>query len=368
MRYFSKLFLCPVTIALLFFTNVAHGAPIYLADNVSSPKGGGKPHGSSIVELENGDLLATWFSTEDETSRDTNIYGANWNRETGKWSVPRVIVGAGYAKSIGNTTLFRDDDGIIWLFFAAVQIGGWSGAMVDYVQSHDGGKTWGDGKRFVGWPGNLPRNIPIKIGDHEALVPLFIDFWYEVGLTGSYTAKIKYKDGEVLSKEYASLEGADPIQPTIVKLPNGKILLLARDKGKKFIHKAYSDDNGDSWSKPEHTRLPNPDAAISAIFVEEVNSVLLVYNHSNEGRNPLSLAVSGDGGKSFRRVADIAYYPEDIKITFSYPTLLRTSDGMIHAIWSHSGRATLKHVRFNVDWLKQVMDKPVLGETEVSRP
>lgn len=365
--FFKSFLICGV-VAFLVLADASYSEPLYLADNVSSPKGAGKPHGASIVELENGDLLATWFSTEDETSRDTNIYGANWNHKTGEWSKPRVIVAKGYAKSLGNTALFRDDDEIIWLFFAAVQIGGWSGAMVDYVQSRDDGKTWSEGKRLVSWPGNLPRNIPIKLGDHEVLVPLFIDFWHEVGLTGSYTAKIKYKDGEILSKEYASLEGTDGIQPAVVKLPDGKILALARDKGEMFIHRAFSDDNGDSWSKSKYTSLPNPDAAISAIFVDEVNSVLLAYNHSHKRRNPLSLAVSGADGKLFRRIADISYYPKNIEMTFSYPTLLRTSDGMIHAIWSHGDRKTLKHVRFNVDWLKQVMEKPMLGESEIAKP
>lgn len=230
--------------------------------------------------------------------------------------------------------------------------------MVDYVTSSDDGKTWSEGSTLVWKLGNLPRNPPIRIGDHKMLVPLFTDFIYEINMVGSYTALLKYRDGEILEKSFARLDDYDSIQPAIVKLPDGRILLLARDKSDRFIRRSYSNDNGGSWAAVTITSVPNPGSAISAIFVEEIGSVLLAYNHSRKSRNPLSLAVSTDGGRVFRRITDLEYKPEDKNAAFSYPTLLRTKDGLIHAIWSYDNRATLKHVRFNVDWLKERMDNP----------
>ncbi len=345
-----------ILIAALCIGGASFADPLLMADNIQPPKGYGKPHGASLVELDNGDILATWFSSQKETDRGAVIFGAEWSKSSGQWDKPRIIIPSDYTKSLGNTALFKDDDGVIWLFFAAVRIGGWSGAMVDYVVSRDDGKTWSDGKNLVFYPGNLPRNIPIKVGDHQMLVPLFIDFWYEMNLVGSYTALITYKDGKVIEKHYASVDDFDAIQPTVVKLPDGKILLLARDKSDQFVRKSYSNNNGKSWEPATITQVPNPGAAISAIYIDEMKTVLLAYNHSQKARNPLSLAISEDGGESFIRVTDLENKPGDQSASFSYPALIRTSDGMIHAIWSHDNRATLKHVRFNIDWLKEKIE------------
>ncbi len=344
-----------VTLALLLTTTPAFAAPFFGEDVVFPAKGFGRPHGASLIERNDGSLMATWFSSKVETSSDAVIFGANWNRVTGEWTTPRPIVNERYSKSLGNTALFRDDDGRIWLWFAAVFAGGWSGAMVDYTVSDDDGQTWSPGKRLVWWPGNLPRNPPLDVGDHEMLLPLFVDFWYETDLVGSYTARIRYRNGQVVKTTYASLDDTDAIQPTLVPLPDGRILLLARDKGEVAVKRSWSSDGGLSWAPVSNTSLPNPGAAVAAIYVGELDAVLLCYNHSSNMRDPLSLAVSTDGGASFTRIADLATKPGDPESSFAYPALLRTKDGLIHAIWTHDKRATLKHVRFNVDWLGERM-------------
>jgi len=352
--------------AVFLWTGAALAEPFFATDHVFPPDGFSRPHGSSIVELKNGGLLATWFSSEVETGSDARIFGADWSAREKSWSQPRTIVPADYSKSLGNTALFRDDDGIVWLFFAAVRIGGWSGSMVDYIQSRDEGKNWSEGKTLVYHLGNLPRNLPIRVGDHAMLVPLFVDFWYEANMVGSYTALIKYRQGAILEKTYARLDDHDSIQPAVVKLPGGRILMLTRDKTDRFIRRSYSTDGGRSWAPATMTSLPNPGAAISALYVEELGAVLLAYNHSRTGRNPLSLAVSLDGGLTFSKIADLEYKPGDDQASFSYPTLLRARDGLIHIVWSHDKRSTLKHGYFNLDWLRQTMEKT--GVTPAAGP
>lgn len=344
--------LCLVSVAISFTPAFSVAADGLWQDVVFERHTFGRPHGASLVEVREG-ILATWFSSKAETGSDAKIFGARWSKKTGEWTKPFVIIDSDYSKSVGNTALFRDDDGIIWLFFAAVRIGGWSGAMVDYVQSRDDGKTWSEGKNLVGWPGNLPRNLPIKIGDHEMLAPLYVDFWEGAGITGAYLARIRYKDGVIIEKNYSSIDTNEAIQPAVVKLRDGKILLLARDIGKKNIWRSYSYDNGKTWTPAKRTELPNPSSAIAALYVEELDMVLVAYNHSNEIRNPLTLAVSENGGQSFKVIYNLGSRRNNRLLTYSYPTLLMTSDKLIHVIWSHERRATLKHLIFNLDWLKK---------------
>ena len=345
-------------ITLLLTAAPVWSKPLFETYQVFTPEGYMKPHGASMVELKNGNILATWFAGKEEGHAEAKIISSVWDRATGKWSASSNVVPADYSKSVGNTCLFRDDDGIIWMFFASVKFGGWSGAMTDYVQSHDEGKTWTEGKNLVLALGNLPRNPPIKTGDHKILLPLFVDFMYELNLVGSYTAIIEYKNGKILSKTYAELDNHNAIQPAVVKLKDGRILLLARDKSGRFVRRSYSNNNGKTWGSVDLTELPNPDSALAAIIVEELDAVLVAYNHSHLKRNPLSLAISTDYGQSFSRVADLEFKPGNLDTSFSYPAILRSSDGFIHLLWSHDNRKTIKHARFNLQWLMEVIKNP----------
>lgn len=352
------IFFLPALAAFLLAAMPASAEPVFGSDFVFPPKSHGRPHGASIVETDAGKLLVTWFSAREETHSDAEIYGSIHDTGLGKWSEPFTIVPKTYTKSVGNTSLFRDDGGELWMFFAAVRFGGWSGAMVDYTRSRDGGLTWSAGKNLVAWPGNLPRNPPVKVSGNEMLIPLFVDFWHEAGLTGSYTALIRHENGAIVEKTYASLDDPDAIQPAAVRLPDGRTLLLMRDKTDRFIRRSWSKDNGRTWSPVTMTTLPNPGAGICAIYVKEADAVLVAYNHSRKGRNPLSLAVSEDGGKTFRKITDLESRPGDTTASFDYPAMTRTADGMIHIVWTHDNRATLKRVWFNVEWLKEKMGSP----------
>jgi len=353
-------FLKAVAALLLLAASAASAETVFKTDIVFPHKSFGRPHGASMVEVKNGGILASWFSASAETKSDAEIYGSFWDG-AGNWSKPFTIIPNTYTKSVGNTALFRDDDGLVWMFFAAVRFGGWSGAMVDYVTSRDDGKTWSDGKNLVAWPGNLPRNPPVKVGDHLMLVPLFVDFWYEADIVGSYTALIKYQDGKVLEKTYVTLDDSDSIQPALIPLKDGRILMLTRDKSDRFIRRSYSKDGGKSWSPASMTTLPNPGAGICAMHVKELDAVLVAYNHSRKGRNPLSLAISFDGGSTFKRIANLEYRPGEDSAAFDYPAMLRTGDGLIHVLWTHDDRATLKHAMFNVEWLSKTAGNPNLN-------
>jgi predicted neuraminidase len=329
--------------------------PIYKWDHIYTPKKEGKPHGSSMVELEGGNILATWYASTEETNSEAQIFGAVWDRRKWAWGQPYVIIPRGYSKSVGNTALYKDEDGIIWMFFAAVRVGGWSGSNIDYVQSRDGGKTWSEGKTLVSRLGHLPRNKPIPLGGHRMLAPFFIDFWYETNMVGSYTMRIEYKDGRIISKHTVHLDDYDAIQPALAKLPDGGILLLARDKSSRFIRRSYSRDEGITWAPMMVTDIPNPGSAIATIYVQELGCVLMAYNHSHTASNPLALAFSMDGGVTFTRLPDLAGDDKGGESNYSYPTLLQTREGLIHVLWTHDNRESLKHSIFSLAWLEGKM-------------
>jgi predicted neuraminidase len=92
--------------------------------------------------------------------------------------------------------------------------------------------------------------------------------------------------------------------------------------------------------------LPNPNAGTDMIRLISGN-LLLAFNNSKTGRTPLSLAISEDGGASWKVVKDVESDPGE----YSYPSLCQGSDGVIHLTYTFR-RETIKHVGFIEDWLK----------------
>ena len=80
--------------------------------------------------------------------------------------------------------------------------------------------------------------------------------------------------------------------------------------------------------------------------------LLLAFNDSKHGRANLRLGLSTDNGKSWQRIATLA---EEAKAEFSYPFLLQTRDGNIHAVYTWKRKA-VKHVVFNEAWVNAQVD------------
>jgi predicted neuraminidase len=65
---------------------------------------------------------------------------------------------------------------------------------------------------------------------------------------------------------------------------------------------------------------------------------LLIYNPTRLGRSPLSIAVSKDG-KKWTEVVKLETDPGE----YSYPAIIQTSDGLVHATYTWK-RQRIKHV------------------------
>jgi len=101
---------------------------------------------------------------------------------------------------------------------------------------------------------------------------------------------------------------------------------------------------GKTWSPLTPTELPNPSAGIDAVTLKDGHQ-LLVYNHSEHGRVPLSVAVSRDGSH-WRRVLDLepaVVNGQPVHGEFSYPAVIQTSDGLVHVTYTWR-RKKIKHV------------------------
>ena len=150
--------------------------------------------------------------------------------------------------------------------------------------------------------------------------------------------------------------GLGPIQPSLVKKNNGDILAFMRDSGSdpKRVLKSISKDNGETWSFSTDTKIPNPSSSIEVIRLKNGNWIM-ACNDTETGRNQMAILLSFNEGKSWEIKKYIGKEDSNREISFSYPSLIQTSDELIHLTYSLKKREgkTIQHVIFNEDWIKK---------------
>ncbi len=342
--------------AIVFSASMAAQAQsLYLEDFVSPPGLFPANHGSSILELPDGNLLTCWYAGTQEKAPDVQVYcSRKLSASDSIWEVPTVAVarkermpGTPFKnRSLGNAALYMDNENILWLFYnPIVFFNGWSAAHVDYKTSTDFGKTWSKAKSLKGFFGNLGKNKPIKIDNNHFMVPLY----HELLSHTSYTCTIEHKLGKLISKSCTPITGDNQLQPSLVLNKPDQLLSYMRMYKHENIAVAEFDFKKKSWGKTTATNLPNPDAGVDAIKYDE-NTILMVFNDSPTSRSIMSLAYSTDG-KKFKKIWDF-----ENSLDCSYPAIIKTKDGNVHVTYTYNFRGAIKHVMFNSEWLKSVMN------------
>jgi predicted neuraminidase len=171
-----------------------------------------------------------------------------------------------------------------------------------------------------------------------------------------------------------------------------------RNSGPERPHRVIATttlDAGRRWAPPTRLPLLNPDAALSGLVLPD-GRILVALNNVEVERDALSLAVSDDGGGTWRIVrqledqlaarsqpVDDARYDRTVEalaratdagvrdargyvessrrfmcweprchFEFSYPFLIQTRRGDFHLVYTWN-RSFIKHLQFNQAWLDQ---------------
>jgi predicted neuraminidase len=287
-------------------------------------------HASSIAQTKDG-LIATWFGGKHEKSPDVGIWISR--HDGSQWSVPVEVANGkqteGKQLPTWNPVLFQPKQGPLLLFYkVGPSPSKWWGMM---TRSADGGKTWSEPEKLSGL-GPI-KNKPVELADGTLLCGsstedagwrVHMERTSDLGRTWKRTGPLN--DGL----------GFAAIQPTIlIHGPETLQILCRSEQGK--ITECWSKDNGLTWSPMEATTLPNPNSGIDAVTLKDGRFVV-IYNHTTKGRTPLNLAISPDG-KSWKPGPVLESEPGE----YSYPAIIQTSDGLLHATYTWK-RQRIKHV------------------------
>ncbi len=181
-------------------------------------------------------------------------------------------------------------------------------------------------------------------------------------------------------------------------LADGALLALYRSRWADAVYASRSSDDGENWTEPAPTELPNNNSSIQYVPLAD-GRLALVYNHSSAAdatdrraslydeidddgdvgaalapepepdpevrsaywgapRPPMSLALSADGGRTWTRrnlETGDGYClthnsRERLNREYSYPSIVETADGTLHIAYTYF-RQAIKYVRVAPSWV-----------------
>ncbi len=311
--------------------------------------GGKYKHPTTFTQLDNGELYLAFYGGSGEYSTDTAVYGSRRDG-AGKWSEPTVIADTPFV-SEGNPVVWQAPDGIVWLFYVVRYGETWSTSRIQAKISTDGAKTWSDPTILAFQEGMMVRGRPIVLSNGDYLLPIYHETGADTERTSPDSSSLFLRFDPKTKKwsETGRIRSATGnIQPAVVELaPNHLLAFCRRGGGYEpdefgYMVRSESLDGGETWSEGVDTQYYNPNSAVELLKLKSGN-LLLAYNHHMSERDPLRLAISKDGGKTFPYHIDVAEGgPRD----FAYPYLEQTKDGKIHLTFTSKERSTVNHAEF----------------------
>lgn len=346
-------------------------------------------HGSSVVQLPNGDMLVAWFQGSGErTADDVRILGARLKKGTRQWSTPFLMADTPHLPDC-NPVLFLNHEKKLFLVWIAVQANLWEQSILRVRTATDYGGdaapvwNWQDNillkpddafarevkaklaalpEHGIGWAGYAPKyddmiaqaaTDPVKrsIGWMTRIKPLLLENkrivlpLYSDGYNLSLMA-ISDDDGATWLPGLP-LVGRGPIQPALARKKNGTLVAYLRDSGDwpPQVQSSESNDRGHTWSAATKTDIPNT-ASVELLVLKD-GRWAFVGNDLHDGRYRLGLFLSDDEGQSWNRKTYLEDKPKD-QGGYSYPSLIQGDDGLLHITYSWHAEKNRKSIKYVV--------------------
>jgi len=299
-------------------------------------------HGSTIVELANGDLLAAWFQGSGERwADDVRIMGARRKAGATTWSAPFLMADTPAFPDI-NPILFLDARGRLWLMWYTVIANQWETSLLKYRISEDcqrqtGPPVWAWQDVLHVKPGDLAER---GIQPDDRFVK---SIERQVAAYGTYMKQTLYASQPIKATAFTVLwktwrekllskaRGEDMVRKGQLRTPDGKstpqqlgypyfrrmgwqtknkavvldggrIIVPLYSDGFSFSLMALTDDNGATWQFSEPLVGPGN---IQPSVATRANGALVTYMRDN-GPAPQRLHVSEskDRGVTWSPVRD----------------------------------------------------------------
>ncbi|WP_371227789.1 exo-alpha-sialidase [Roseovarius sp. 2305UL8-3] len=314
----------------------------------------GQAHSPGILMDPHGFSIA-WFEGSAEAQADVDIHAVRFTLQDGAWvggdrapMITRDALGQAFdprqlVVTLGNTV--QNDAEADALYATVVSVGGWAMASVADVRM-DGSKV-AHARKLNLSPflnrSHLVKSPMVAYADGSLALPAY----FEMG--GAHSTLVRLApDGRVRDTRRIDARGVKPIQPMIVPLDAHRAVAFLRDFDQsRVLWVSHTKDGGRSWTEVAPTDIPNPSAPVAALPLRD-GRMLMAMNDDAMGADRLRLAVSDDGGVSWRALHTL----EDEGGDARYPMLRRLPGGDIVLSYSHATKRGIRAVVFNDAWVE----------------
>lgn len=355
-------------------------------------------HAASLVELQNGDMRAVWFSGSREGAADVTIQTAVLDHSTSRWGAETTVfdrhqIERGlwrYVKKLGNPVIARAPDGSLMLWMVNVSLGGWAGSAITWSRSRDDGASWSLPQRLVTSPflniSTLVKGAPVAYANGQMGLPVYHEFI-------SKFAELLRLDGQGKVVDKVRIPASQTsLQPVVLVTGPDTAQVYMRSGHATALMSSSTEDAGKTWSSTHPTAWPNPDSALAGVVLD-TGELWLALNPTTNNRETLALLAtkrdanfegmtgvakwvveSSEPLKNRPLIADYeaalgkellergagendvkAYVAsarrqlcgvESCSREYSYPYLLQSRDGYVHLVYTWQ-RSRIKHIRFD---------------------
>jgi predicted neuraminidase len=364
-------------------------------------------HAANLMTLANGDLGCVWFGGTQEGVPDICVWFSRLTPGSDTWSAP-VQLSDDQTRSEQNPVLFPTPTGELWLLFTSQHAGNQDTAEVRYRVSTDDGVTWGPVQTLfpaTDRGGVFVRQPIVVLPTGRWLLPIFhcvtVPGRRWVGDADTSAVMIS-DDAGATWREVAVPESTGCVHMSVVPVGD-RLTAFFRSRWADAVYQSWSDDDGETWTAPAPTELPNNNSSIQATALSDgrlamvLNPVragvdtprrLSLYDEiDDEGladtqshveeapaeddsggqravwgtpRAPMTLALSADGGRTWPMRRDLETGDgycltnnsrEGLNRELSYPSVHQTPDGMLHVAFTYHRRA-IQYVTVDPSWVE----------------
>lgn len=290
---------------------------------------------ADIVPLRDGRLLLVYtrFRGGSADAAAADLYGMHSDDGGRAWGEPFLVVANDAGQNVMSVSLSRLRSGALLLGYLRKN----SDRDCRYVvrRSTDEGTSWGPETLVTGptsyYVVNNDRIVQLASG--RLLVPAADHGNIAERPNSPAVCFLSDDDGHTWRRGPGEvrLDGIGCQEPGVVELTDGRVYMIIRNS-LGSIYRAISDDAGQTWRDPAPTGLTSPVAPASIARIPSTGDLVMIWNHSDARRVPLTAAVSGDEGRTWHHRRDL----EEQGASFAYTSITWIKDAAVLSYWTQS--------------------------------
>ncbi len=343
---------------------------------------GEQNHAPQLCWLNQNRLACAWMAGSQEGTSGMSIYLSELRKGKGRWTKPKMI-SQDSKRSEQNPLLFvnsekqlllihtaqcsRDPNDTSWQEIGSSFSMQWTAALRQQKRNLLTGK-WSNTQDLLDTPA-FCRHPPLSRADGALLLPIYRSLETGGAFGHDYSQVLLLQpDGSPAGEPYDIPESTGRVHGSIVySADKQKLLQFFRSRLADRIYCSIGTLEGDSWTPPKATNLPNNNSSIQACRLSS-GLLAMVFNRFcyedppiqkdswgeaiwPRTRWPLTVAISEDDGESWPWCRDI-----DSGLGFcgsanwhlngqlAYPTMIEGLPGELHIAYSWGNRAAIRYI------------------------